>query len=189
MFSTFKRKIKNFILILKYPFLSPGYYKNRRYYWVYHTLLDGMPDAWIESFGEQMLKDFKKVLKKNKQLYKFRFADIKEKYGSLRLYSNFTSDEIDELVRYYEDLSISICCRCGKPSKYCTFAWIQYLCDECGHKIIAKSYLQDSELTWNDIPVRYRYENGVKTRIDTKVDFKSIWKECEIKEDEEDGIC
>lgn len=60
---------------------------------------------------------------------------IKEKYGTLRLYSGSIPSEIyDELSDWemkYDKLSSQICINCGKPATHMTTGWITYICDEC----------------------------------------------------------
>lgn len=92
--------------------------------------MDGMP-GWKKAFGKQYLKELKKQLKKDHYLYQFRITDIKEKYGTLRLYCNGASDEVYKIVDKYETLSYETCIECGKPATKIKAGWISPYCDEC----------------------------------------------------------
>lgn len=74
-----------------------------------------------------------------------RIFQIKEKFGTLRFYIEFTepqlpynniiidySDDIYKLITETEKLSAITCERCGKtPAKVTGKGWIKTLCDEC----------------------------------------------------------
>ena len=55
---------------------------------------------------------------------------IKEKYGSLRLYTNFGNDEIYDVIDKYESISEKTCFECGKPATKMTEGYILPYCDE-----------------------------------------------------------
>ena len=61
-----------------------------------------------------------------------RILQIKEKFGTLRIYTNHVTDEIDDVINKYEQLSSVTCEVCGKPGK-CgnTGGLIKTLCKEC----------------------------------------------------------
>lgn len=92
--------------------------------------MDGMP-GWKKAFGKQYLKELKKQLKKDRYLYQFRITDIKEKYGTLRLYCNGASDEVYKIIDKYENLSYETCIECGKPAKIITDGYILPYCLHC----------------------------------------------------------
>ena len=96
-----------------------------------YTLLDEMPSGWKKSFGLKMCNELKKVLIETNCLDTFRIHQIKEKYGTLRIYSNFTNDKLEKVISKYEDLSASTCLYCGQPAEYVTLGWISYLCEKC----------------------------------------------------------
>ena len=124
-------------LIEQYPFLMP-YNRwtgepiedyNYEYIW-----LDDMPDGWRNAFGLQMCEELKQALLEKggeKLLSKFRILQIKEKFGSLRFYTNWTTPEIDKIIDKYENISYSTCIRCGAPAKWITKGWISPFCDKC----------------------------------------------------------
>lgn len=96
-----------------------------------YTELDDMPDGWRKAFGIQMCKELKKALKQYNYLYKYRITQIKEKYGSLRWYSNGSPNGCEyPIINKYEALSKRTCIVCGKPAKYISTGWISPYCEE-----------------------------------------------------------
>jgi hypothetical protein len=66
-----------------------------------------------------------------------QWLQIKEKFGILRAYSNFSSQmlpsiyiELDGIIQKYENESSRICEICGKPGSLRTGSWLKTLCDE-----------------------------------------------------------
>ena len=70
-------------------------------------------------------------MKKDHYLYKFRITDIKEKYGTLRLYCNGASDEVYKIIDKYENLSYETCIECGNPAKIITDGYVLPYCLHC----------------------------------------------------------
>ncbi len=61
-----------------------------------------------------------------------KVEQIKEKYGTLRFYTNFTTDEIDVLVLKAENLSEVTCEGCGSPGILRNINnWLRVSCDRC----------------------------------------------------------
>lgn len=111
-----------------------------------YTEWDFMPKGWRKAFGIKMCNDIKKQLKKDKILYRWRIMDIKEKYGTLRLYCNYGSTELYDLIDQYERDSILYCIKCGKKAEYISKGWISPYCSNCkiGDNFITISeYLKD----------------------------------------------
>lgn len=56
---------------------------------------------------------------------------VKEKYGTLRFYLSFGTQEMEELIDEYEEKSGNTCEVCGKPGSidYKVF-WLEAKCDE-----------------------------------------------------------
>lgn len=131
-----------FITIYKSKFKF-GLYKLLRFYHdkilqIFHciptyTELDFMPEGWRKAFGIKMCDEIKKELKKYKFLHKYRIAQIKEKYGSLRWYDFGApnNSKIQEIIDKYEVISEKTCIDCGKPAKYRTNGWISPYCENC----------------------------------------------------------
>lgn len=91
---------------------------------------DAVEPGWNKAFGKQYLKDIKAQLKKDNCLYTWRIEQIKEKYGTFRLYCNFGSPELYNIIRKYESLSYHTCITCGKPATKLSTGWICPYCDE-----------------------------------------------------------
>lgn len=57
------------------------------------------------------------------------FVQIKEKFGTLRLYCDGGNSVTSHLVRYAELLSSVTCEKCGCPGRRISLGWIKTLCD------------------------------------------------------------
>ena len=103
------------------------------------TWEDEVPKGWRKAFCPQMWDELKAILEKADYVDNFRFAQIKEKYGALRLYYNGVPeesyDELEAWVSKYEKLSEEACIRCGKPAKYMSMGWISPWCEDCAKEI------------------------------------------------------
>lgn len=93
--------------------------------------LDDMPEGWRRSFGMKMCDEIKRQLKEEKNLYKLRITQIKEKFGTLRFYVASASKEVYNIIDKYEDISYRTCISCGRPAKYLTTGWICPYCENC----------------------------------------------------------
>lgn len=61
-----------------------------------------------------------------------RFTQIKEKWGTLRIYAQHGDDGfVDGAIRMAEEASAHICEVCGRPGEVRRGGWISTLCDEC----------------------------------------------------------
>lgn len=57
---------------------------------------------------------------------------VKEKFGTLRFYTNSCGDLIDGMIWFAEALSARICENCGSTVDIkATTGWISYLCPKC----------------------------------------------------------
>lgn len=123
-------------LIKQYPFLMPyNVWTDEivKDYDYSYTLLDEMPGGWRIAFGEQMCEEIQRALNQRPQVFAdtFRITQIKEKFGGLRFYTNWTTPEINEVINKYENISYSTCICCGAPAKWITKGWISPFCDKC----------------------------------------------------------
>jgi hypothetical protein len=60
----------------------------------------------------------------------FEFAQVKEKYGSLRIYYDGCSrSDVRNLILQAENDSLKKCEICGNPGKLRTKGWVKTLCD------------------------------------------------------------
>lgn len=173
-------------LIKEFPFLLP---KNRYTGLVSHdydymyTELDDMPKGWRDAFGIEMCQKIKTCLEKANYVKKYSITQIKEKFGTLRWYDNgapqaiFT--ELENIINYYEDKSMLVCINCGKPTKYRTIGWIEYICKDCLKKsLVEKPHLNYVELTWSHIPQRIYHNKGKIRKGDSplKGEMMVTWK-------------
>lgn len=120
----------------RYPFLIPW---NRWSgdpvpdYDYSYTELDNMPEGWRRAFGLRMCEDLRNALIDDNDLYRWRIVQLKEKYGSLRLYDNAhkKDSQVPSIINKYEDLSMRTCIQCGAPATRMTTGWISPYCDKC----------------------------------------------------------
>lgn len=127
-------------LIEIYPYLLPrnvwtdSVPEDYDYSWIrgHHEI----PSGWMRLFL-LYCKAIRPVLVEAGYLDKFRFSQLKEKYGSLRLYNFGYPPEMRDLEFLYEGYSTFVCQHCGKMAKHRTLYWIEQLCDECNeaHKL------------------------------------------------------
>ena len=126
----------------KYPFLHVS--NNSVYPWLTekNSWADEIPIGWRGSFFENMCDDLISALRD--YVDNFEIIQLKEKYGSMRLYWNwkdeniFTEEQIHNLtntirdvISKYEAISYHTCVRCGKPSTGYTKPWILPVCEKC----------------------------------------------------------
>lgn len=57
-------------------------------------------------------------------------TQIKEKYGGLRVYTSYSTDDVDDLIEEAERISYTICETCGKPGKLYDTGWMTTACEE-----------------------------------------------------------
>ena len=116
-----------------------------------YTELDSMDTGWRKAFGIQICKEIKQALLEEggrKLLRKYRIMQIKEKYGGLRWYSNWETDNVSKIVEKYEYISEHTCIDCGKPAEYMTTGYILPYCENC----IPEKQKETAEKFYYDIP-------------------------------------
>lgn len=140
-------------LINKFPFLEirnrwTGEVTNDEEF----TELDAMPVGWRKAFGEKMCEEIQNELNSMDPVLanNYRILDIKEKYGSLRWNTNWTTMEINKIVQKYEELSEKTCIDCGAPATKISKGWIEPYCDECAKKVIKCDNLINIEDYFNE---------------------------------------
>ena len=109
-----------------------------------YTELDDMPEGWRKAFGEQMCEEIREELLKaggEKALEDYRIIQIKEKFGALRWYTNWTTDAIKKIIDKYTALSEHICIRCGKLATHISLGWISPYCDDCAAELSKTGYI------------------------------------------------
>lgn len=55
---------------------------------------------------------------------------VKEKYGTLRFYISYYTEELDEIIQHAEKRSACTCETCGKPGKLYGAFWLYTACEE-----------------------------------------------------------
>lgn len=96
-------------------------------------------DGWATLYRPLMIyiEEYNKHVEKEED--KIVILQIKEKFGGLRFYTNFTDDTLRELIDSAEARSYHMCERCGSETDiYHTCGYIQTLCLHCLKKIVEK---------------------------------------------------
>jgi uncharacterized Zn finger protein (UPF0148 family) len=162
-------------LIEEYPYLQPRTMTTGKvhpdYDYQYIVGEHDLPEGWLELFL-QACEDIKEPLEKAGCINDFRFMQVKEKYGQMRLYHSGASQEVNDILDKYEFISEQVCSECGKPAIAITRGWICPFCEE--H---IKKYTERGE-TIDPIEVqtsylRKIYSNGEHT--ETEIDCSDEW--------------
>lgn len=126
---------KNKDLCKKYPFLLPRNDFTDKVpddYDYSYTEIDAIPEGWQIAFGDMLIKELGDSLRRTGNHKSFRFDQIKEKWGSLRIYHHGGNDKSERIIEKYSTLSENICMLCGKPDVYMTNrGWLYPCCKEC----------------------------------------------------------
>lgn len=109
-------------LIEEFPFLADG-----RRNWA-----DQAPTGWFKLFVSH-LPEIKAIIE-NEMTSDFEIICIKEKWGTLRIYTNETSESLEKVLRAIEHESEYTCIECGAPATCITEGWIVPLCNHCASK-------------------------------------------------------
>jgi hypothetical protein len=59
-----------------------------------------------------------------------KIIQVKEKFGGLRIYTDYVHNELDEVIREVEDKSYRTCETCGSPGAPRKAGWIYTACNE-----------------------------------------------------------
>ena len=168
-------KEENKILIEYFPFLQPRNVWTDKipedYDYDYILGVGDLPYGWERLFL-LYCKHLKVELDKFNFTDKFRFSQIKEKYGDMRLYNNgYPKDsKCSDLEAIYGLLSTYICQECGKPAKYESRGWIAQECAD--HK--SQDSIKKAKRSYCVKIYRYSYENG---KEEIKIPCKQYWDE------------
>ena len=174
------RCLCNAIYFIRYPFLQPRNVWTGKKYWDWNEFYN-IPRGWYKAFGKQLRNDLRKALIEDGILHDFHFTQIKEKWGKLCLYNNGTGPASDYVINHYQELSKCYCINCGKPVRYVTSGYVEYVCEECFDKFSNtdrddyEEYKLSCRLTRNDISHWVSIEDGVETKLDYGVDFETLW--------------
>ena len=118
-------------LIEEFPFIIPRDYEGNppKDYDYFFTELDYIPDGWRKRYGRLICEDIKRIL--GKRANEFRFIEIKEKYGELRIDGSIGNTELDNQFSKYSYLTGNTCIYCGKIGVPSTKGYILPVCREC----------------------------------------------------------
>lgn len=89
-----------------------------------------LPEGWLRLFF-LYCKAIRPILVADNYLEGFRFSQVKEKYGSMRLYNFGYPRGMENLEFLYSGYSEFVCQRCGRMAKYSTIGWVEQLCENC----------------------------------------------------------
>lgn len=64
------------------------------------------------------------------EYWKLYPVQVKEKFGTLRFYTNFGATSVDEAINKAEQLSCTTCMTCGKPGQLMAARWLYTACPE-----------------------------------------------------------
>ena len=130
-------KIRNKKLVKKYPWIIPRNVwtgKIPKDYDYSYTVWE-LPRGWHKAFGQMYLEELGAAVKEAGLENDFMIYQIKEKYGSLRVYTNGVTENIHRIIDKYEHLSEDICIGCGKPDvPMINDGWYSPWCYECFKK-------------------------------------------------------
>ena len=162
-------------LIEAYPYLQPRNVFTDKipedYDYEYILGEHDLPEGWFELFL-QMCEDLREPLAKADYLDKFRFSQIKEKFGSMRAYTFGATREVQNIIAKYEFLSTQVCCVCGKSATVRTYDWTCPYCFE--HVKYSNENLDDcAVIDPKTSYTRLVYSAGVTT--ETTIDCTDEW--------------
>jgi hypothetical protein len=162
-------------LIEEYPYLQPRKAMTGEvhpdYDYQYIVGEYDLPEGWMQLFL-QACEDIREPLEKACDLEKFRFLQVKEKYGQMRLYHTGAITEVCDIIDKYEFLSEQVCSECGKPAVAMTRGWICPYCEEHIKNFTERGELID-HIEVQTSYVRKRYHNG--THTETTIDCGDEW--------------
>ena len=81
---------------------------------------------------EELCDKIQDVINEHPKKYKnFEFLQVKEKFGTLRVYTSFVDKKIDKLITEYEKKSETVCEICGKDGKLIERnGWWKTVCED-----------------------------------------------------------
>ena len=150
-----------------YPYLLPRNVwtgeelENYDYSWIVGE--SELPQGWFRLFL-LYCKNIKHALADSNWIDRFMFTQVKEKYGTMRLYNNGAPEYIHRMTMCYEQYSTNICERCGSIATVETKGWISSLCDECDlthNPYQTTPLIQRHFAGYSSYDVKQKYEYGV----------------------------
>lgn len=150
-------KMRNKKLIQLHPYLLPRSCwtgKVVKDYDYTYTEYDCIDKGWRIGFGKFLLEDLREACLKTNFLNRLQFSQIKEKYGSLRMYNFGAPQEVHDVIRKYEFISEHVCIQCGSPYACVVddYGWYLPLCKSCWDKNNKRRELKGYKTRpWNEI--------------------------------------
>jgi len=88
-------------------------------------------DGWMDVL-RKAFTEMKEVAERNG--YNTKITQVKEKYGTLRIYLDADFDDFDHIIQRAEKESSETCELCGKPGELVNDGWYHTFCSECASK-------------------------------------------------------
>lgn len=86
--------------------------------------------AWGFAVGDGWFDLVERVCKKVAEVEGVYLAQVKEKFGGLRIYTEPHNDEVQEVIDQAENESFQTCEECGESGRPRSGLWVKTLCDE-----------------------------------------------------------
>lgn len=169
------KRLRNKKLIERYPWIWPVNWHLKRIHSYDFTMYDDVPTGWKKAFGKIMLEEYREALIRHNYLDKFQWIQVKEKYGTLRLYSNAAPKEILDLESKYDHISGYFCISCGRMNvPVLTEGWVEPLCENCYNKRIANQR-RWHEKNYPDREFKYKQYKDLE-KEEQKLDMIAVYK-------------
>ena len=155
-----------FSVLIKYP--AKVLYEDYDYS---YTLAECVPQGWTKLFL-QMCEDIRQPLIDADYLDKFRFSQVKEKYGSLCCYNFGCPKTVERILTKYEHISRYVCNVCGRPATYETSGYILPWCTDCWKD--RARHEKGEFIEWNPTLTieRFTKESGMQEEV---IDCSDEW--------------
>jgi len=94
--------------------------------WLAKAKEDG-DELWAKTCEERLAK----AIQTAETRHQVQAVQVKEKYGTLRFYTDHYDDIIRTMVDFAEDMSGCTCENCGAPGQPSKSGWIKVQCNRC----------------------------------------------------------
>lgn len=95
-------------------------------------------DGWFDLIYEAATVIEAELLKMNaRNRYEYAVEQVKEKFGTIRIYIHRENDVINEAISKAYAKSAVTCEKCGEPGKTMSGSWVQTLCHNCNSARVA----------------------------------------------------
>ena len=104
--------------------IAPTFYEGYRDF--------GVGNGWFGLLKQASIEIQQAILKMpEEERSRVKCAQIKEKFGGLRFYTDGANEEIDEITDRAEASADGTCENCGAPGQSRSGGWIKTLCENC----------------------------------------------------------